>query len=322
MSVLVTGGAGYIGSHICLSLAEAGFIPVTLDTLERGHRTAVQWGPLIVGDVNDQSMLRDLFAKHLPIAVIHCAAYTLVGESVEQPQRYLANNIDGTHTLLDAMLASGVDKLVFSSTSAVYGTPQSKTMDEAHRLDPQSPYGSSKAAAERLIAGASGMRSVVLRYFNAAGADSRSRIGEAHEPETHLIPVVLDVAAGKRSALTIYGTDYPTADGTCVRDYVHVCDVADAHVAALQRLVSGGNSLLANLGHGEGFSVRQVIQAVERTTGKNIPQIAGPRRPGDPATVVADCALARRELAWNPKRSTIDTIIADAWSWHRRLRGI
>jgi UDP-glucose-4-epimerase GalE len=323
-NVIVTGGAGYVGSHVCLSLAEAGFVPVALDTLERGHRSAVQWGPLVIGSVADAPALRSLFAEYRPTAVVHCAAYTLVGESAEQPQRYFTNNVGGTSELVTAMLDCGVDKLVFSSTSAVYGTPRRQTMDESHPLDPQSPYGHSKAAAEKIIAAAqqSGLRSVMLRYFNAAGADSRSRIGEAHEPETHLIPVILDVAAGRQPALTVYGTDYPTPDGTCIRDYVHVCDVADAHVAALHRLISGGGPLVANLGHGQGFCVRQVIQTVERTTGRKIAQIVGPRRAGDPPSVVADCAVARRELAWNPARSTLDTIVGDAWNWHRRLRGV
>jgi UDP-arabinose 4-epimerase len=318
MTVIVTGGAGYVGSHVCMALAEAGFVPVTLDTLERGHRTAVQWGPLESGDCGDEQTLRRVFSQYQPKAVIHCAAYTLVGESAEQPQRYFANNIDGTRSLVRTMLDCGIANLVFSSTSAVYGTPQAATMSEGHPLDPQSPYGVSKVAGEKIIVEAQGLRSVILRYFNAAGADHAARIGEAHEPETHLIPIVLDVAAGKRASLTISGTDYPTQDGTGIRDYVHVCDVADAHVAALHRLLKGGPSLIANLGNGHGFSVRQVIAAAEKVTGKTIAQISGPRRAGDTASVIADCSVARRELGWNPRRSQLETILADAWNWHRR----
>ncbi len=320
--IIVTGGAGYIGSHVCLALAQAGFVPVTLDTLERGDRRAVQWGPLEIGSVGDRQTLHRVFTEHQPVAVVHCAALAQVGESVEQPQRYYENNVDGTRLLVVAMLDAGVKHLVFSSTSAVYGAPTGPTMDESHPLDPQSPYGASKVAAEQIIGNAEAIRSVVLRYFNAAGADPLSRIGEAHDPETHLIPVVLDVAAGKQAALTINGTDYPTPDGTCVRDYVHVVDVAEAHVTALRRLLSGGRSLVCNLGNDTGFSIKQVIGAAEQTTGKKITQIAGLRRAGDPATVVADCSLAKRQLAWNPTRSTLPTIIADAWNWHRRLRAI
>jgi UDP-arabinose 4-epimerase len=320
--IIVTGGAGYIGSHVCLALAEAGLVPVTIDTLERGHREAVQWGPLEVVDVLDRPAVRRVLAHHKPVAAVHCAAYTLVGESSDQPQRYLHNNVEGTRGLIEVMLEAGVNHLVFSSTSAVYGDPHSEAVNESHPLDPQSPYGASKVAAERIIREASGLSSAILRYFNAAGADTRSRIGEAHEPETHLLPVVLDVAAGKRSVLTVYGTDYPTPDGTCIRDYVHVSDVAEAHVTALRKLLSGAPSLLCNLGNGAGFSVRQVIEAAQKITGREIPQTLGARRPGDTAKVIADCTLARRELAWDPQRSTLDTIIADAWNWHRRMLGI
>jgi UDP-arabinose 4-epimerase len=319
-NVLVTGGAGYVGSHICLALAQSGFTPITLDSLEHGHEQAVQWGPLHIGSTLDRAVLHNVLSTYRPLAVIHCAAHTLVGESTQQPQRYWRNNVEGTQSLIAAMTEFGITPLVFSSTSAVYGEPAGEAMREDQQLSPQSPYGASKLAAEELVRSAPGLSSVVLRYFNAAGADPEARIGEAHEPETHLIPIVLDVAAGRQTHLTVYGSDHATPDGTCVRDYVHVCDVAEIHVAALRRLLGGGASLVANIGCGTGYSVRQVIAAVERVTGRTIPRQLGPARPGDPPSVVADCSVARRELGWHGPRSNLDRIVSDAWNWHRRLR--
>lgn len=317
-TVLVTGGAGYVGSHACKALAASGFLPVTFDNLEHGQREAVRWGPLVEGDLADRKALDHAFALHRPTAVLHFAAYAYVGESVEKPHRYYRNNVVGTLTLLEAMAAAGVDKLVFSSTCATYGRPEAVPISEELPQRPVNPYGASKLMVERMITDsgpAYGLRAVMLRYFNATGADPSGEIGENHDPETHLIPLVLDAALGRIPHLSINGDDYDTPDGTCVRDYIHVSDLADAHVLALRYLVDGGRTVALNLGNGAGFSIRQVIEAAERVTGRSVPVRTGPRRPGDPAILVGDATRARKLLGWKPKRGELDTQIADAWRW-------
>lgn len=322
MKVLVTGGAGYIGSHACKALARAGHQPIAYDNLVYGHRWAVRWGPLVEGELADDATLDAAFRCHKPDAVMHFAAYAYVGESVADPIKYYRNNVAGSLTLLEACQRHGVDKLVFSSTCATYGVPQQIPISESHPQAPINPYGASKLMVERMLADcgvAHGLRSIALRYFNAAGADPEGEIGEAHDPETHLIPLVLEAAAGARPHIQILGTDYDTADGTCIRDYIHVSDLADAHVMALERLAHSEPGMQAyNLGNGQGFSVRQVIAAAERVTGRSIPVLEAARRPGDPPALVGDATRARRELGWQPQLAELDTIIATAWHWHSR----
>jgi UDP-arabinose 4-epimerase len=320
VKVLVTGGAGYIGSHACKALAQAGHEPITLDNLVYGHPWAVRWGPLEHADLADSERLDQIFDKHRPEAVMHFAAYAYVGESVSDPHKYYRNNVAGSLSLLSACQRHGVHQLVFSSTCATYGVPTHVPIGEDHPQNPINPYGASKQMVERMLADfgvAHGLRSVALRYFNAAGADPQAEIGEAHDPETHLIPLVLDAACGRRPNIQIYGTDYPTPDGTCIRDYIHVTDLADAHVRALDHLAAAQPGLQAfNLGNGRGFSVREIIATAERVTGKPIPIIESPRRPGDPAELVGDASRAREVLGWNPRHADIDTIIDTAWRWH------
>jgi UDP-arabinose 4-epimerase len=319
-SILVTGGAGYVGSHACKRLAEDGFTPVAFDNLSAGHRWAVRWGPLVEGDIADGAALRRAIAQHRPAAVMHFAGSIAVEESVRDPLGYYENNVGATLTLLEAMREAGLDKLVFSSSAAVYGVPQRVPLQESHPLAPISPYGASKAMVERMLedfAAAYGFAAVSLRYFNAAGADEGGEIGEAHDPETHLIPRVLDAALG-RGEVAIYGEDYDTPDGSCVRDYVHVGDLADAHVLALRYLVEGGRATRLNLGSGRGASVREVVAAAERVTGRTVPVKPGPRRAGDQPVLVADPAGARALLGWQPGRSAIERVVGDAWRWHQR----
>jgi UDP-arabinose 4-epimerase len=316
--VLVTGGAGYVGSHACKALARAGYAPVVYDNLSRGHAWAVKWGELERGDLLSPSRLAAVFRKHRPHAVLHFAALAYVGESVDDPQRYYRNNVVGTMNLLDAMRGAGVGKLVFSSSCAVYGIPERLPIPESHPRRPLNPYGHTKAMVEQVLAdsaAACGLDSVSLRYFNAAGADPDGETGEAHDPETHLIPLALEAAAGRRPALTIHGTNYATRDGTCVRDYVHVSDLADAHVLALRYLAGHSGANAFNLGNGSGFSVREVIAAAERVTGRAIPVRSGPRRPGDPPTLVGSAALARRRLGWKPRHGSLEAILGTAWRW-------
>ncbi|MDX1711753.1 MAG: UDP-glucose 4-epimerase GalE [Rhodovibrionaceae bacterium] len=323
-TVLVTGGAGYVGSHACKALAAAGYVPVTYDTLEEGYRWAVQWGPLEEGDVADAARLDEVFARHRPEAVLHFAGYIAAGESVEAPLKYFRNNVAGTLNLLEAMRRAEVGRIVFSSTAAVYGEPQSPLLSEDHPLRPVNPYGQSKLMAEAMLrdaARAHGMKVAALRYFNAAGADPQARIGEAHEPETHLIPLVLDAAAGRRGDIRIFGDDYDTPDGTGIRDYIHVDDLAEAHVLALQALDGATEPLSLNLGNGTGFSVLEVVDVARRVTGREIPAVVAPRRSGDPARLVADCTAAKRLLDWRQKRGELETIVADAWRWHVRHFG-
>ena len=320
-AVLVTGGAGYIGSHTCKALARAGYLPVALDNLDRGHKRAVRWGPFIQGDIRDRRLLECTIREHRIDSVVHFAAYAYVGESMRDPGKYFANNVSATLGLLEAMQAHRVQRIVFSSTCSTYGVPESLPISDEHAQHPINPYGESKLFVERTLhwyGVAHGLRSVSLRYFNAAGADPDGDLGEDHEPETHLIPLAIGAALGKRPPLEIYGTDYPTADGTAVRDYVHVSDLADAHVCALQYLQRGGASRAFNLGTGNGHSVREVIAAVERTGKRDVPRRVGPRRAGDPASLVAAPGRSRELLGWAPQRSDLDTIVATAWRWYAR----
>lgn len=318
-SILVTGGAGYIGSHACKALAAQGFIPVTFDSLEHGHRSAVRWGPLVQGHLGDDAALCRTMRDHAVEAVIHFAAYAYVGESMQEPGRYFRNNVAGTLSLLEAMRSCDVEQIVFSSTCATYGLPSTVPIDESHAQQPVNPYGESKLFIERALhwyGAAHALRSVALRYFNAAGADADGEIGERHEPETHLIPSIIEAALGKRAAIDVFGTDYPTPDGTAIRDYIHVTDLADAHVRALRYLRGGGESACLNLGTGNGYSVREVIAAVSACAGRPIPIRECARRPGDPPVLVADSDLARRVLAWEPACSDLEEIVATAWRWH------
>jgi UDP-glucose-4-epimerase GalE len=318
MKVLVTGGAGYIGSHACKALARAGHEPVAFDNLSTGHRWAVRWGELLVGDLGDGAALKRAFASHAFGAVMHFAASAYVGPSVTDPRGYYANNLTNGLALLNAMLDADVRMLVFSSSCAVFGVQQAPLLDEQHPQAPMNPYGETKLALERALRwydGAYGLRSVALRYFNAAGADPEGETGEHHEPETHLVPNVLRAASGALPALEIFGDDHPTPDGTAIRDYVHVSDLAAAHVLALDHLVAGRPSLRLNLGTGRGHSVREVVSAAAAVVGRDIPTLARPRRPGDPPLLVADGRAARRELGWEPRLSDLSSILRSSWAW-------
>ncbi len=320
-NILVTGGAGYVGSHACKCMAGAGFVPVVCDDLSSGHRWAVKWGPLEQGDIGDRAHLDDVFAKYQPAAVMHFAGSIQVGESVANPALYYRNNVANTLTLLEAMLAHDVKKIVFSSSAAVYGEPDSVPIEEWSRKAPINPYGVSKRLAEQIFddfGPAYGLRHASLRYFNAAGADPDGEIGEGHDPETHLIPIILQAASGQRARLDIYGTDYPTPDGTAVRDYVHVTDLAAAHLAALKYLLGGGESVCLNLGTGKGYSVREVIAAAEAVCGTPIPAREKPRRAGDPPALVAAADRVEDVLGWRPQYSDLRQIVETAWRWHNR----
>ncbi len=323
MKLLVCGGAGYIGSHMVRYLGQAGHEVVVFDNLSTGHREAVQGAELVAGDVLDAGALDAVFAAHRFDAVMHFCARSLVGESVGEPYAYYENNVVGTLGLLQAMRRAGVDKLVFSSTAAVFGKPQAELIDEDHPTAPINPYGASKLMVERMLADAAaayGLRSVALRYFNAAGADEAGAIGEAHDPETHLIPNVLRAALGIGGGLKIFGDDYPTRDGTCVRDYVHVNDLASAHLAAVDFMQRQDGAHRFNLGNGQGFTVLEVVEASRRVTGVEIGFEKAPRRAGDPAVLVASSARARAKLGWTPRYTDIGDIIASAWRWHREPR--
>lgn len=320
-TILVTGGAGYVGSHCCLALSRAGHRIVVYDDLSNGHAKFVKWGALEQGDIRDAARVRHVFATHRPDAVLHCAALIEVGESVKHPERFRDVNVRGTQVLLDVTREAGVRPFVFSSSCAVYGAPERLPMDEAHGFAPASPYGQTKLDAERLSEAAAAARGgsfAHLRYFNAAGAAWGEGIGESHEPESHAIPLALFTLLGRREAFRIFGEDYETPDGTCLRDYVHVLDLADAHVRAVERLLGGGGSLAVNLGTGDGVTVLELIAAMERVTGRRVPVERAPRREGDPPALLADNTLARRELGWSPTRG-IDEIIADAWKWHSEV---
>jgi UDP-glucose-4-epimerase GalE len=317
MNILVTGGAGYIGSHVCKALAGRGHVPVAYDNLSRGHESAVRWGPLERGDVGDRSRVREVLARRKPAAVMHFAAFIDVGESCADPLLYYRNNVVGAQALLDAMADFGRLPVVFSSSCAVYGAPRYLPLTEDHPREPLNPYGATKLAVERMLADldrSAGLRSVALRYFNAAGADPDGETGEAHDPETHLIPLVLEAARSGRP-VNVYGADYDTPDGTCVRDYVHVTDLADAHLRALDYLIGGGASLALNLANARGHSVREVIAAAEAVTGRPIRRTDSARRPGDAPVLVGDAARARAVLGWKPARSDLRVQIEDAWRW-------
>jgi len=317
-AVLVTGGAGYIGAHASKALARAGYQPVAYDNLSRGHRDFVRWGPLVEGDIADRARAAEALARYRPVAVMHFAAYMDVAESLRDPGLYFRNNVGGSLALFEAMRHAGNPPLVFSSTAAVYGLPDTVPIPESAAQHPVNPYGESKRMVERALHWldrAHGLRHVALRYFNAAGADLDGEIGEAHEPETHLIPLVLAAIAGRRGAVALYGTDYPTPDGTAIRDYIHVEDLAEAHVRALQYLLAGGASAALNLGTGSGHSVREVIGVARRVTGRDVPCREAPRRAGDPPVLVADASRARLLLDWRPRLPALETMVASAWRW-------
>ncbi|QCS50252.1 UDP-glucose 4-epimerase GalE [Picosynechococcus sp. PCC 11901] len=326
-TVLVTGGAGYIGSQAVLSLQRRGYRVIVLDNLVYGHQdlvASVLKAELIVGDTGDRPLLDQIFADHKIDAVMHFAAYAYVGESVTAPAKYYRNNVVGTLTLLEAMIAAGVTQFVFSSTCATYGEPSEIPIPEAHPQNPINPYGMSKLMVEKMLWDfdrAYGLRSVMFRYFNAAGADPEGNLGEDHNPETHLIPLVLFAALGQREHISIFGTDYPTPDGTCVRDYIHVSDLADAHVLGLEYLLQGGATDAFNLGNGNGFSVKEVIEAARKITAKEIKAIATDRRPGDPPSLVGSSEKARTVLGWQPQYADLETILQHAWHWHQRRHG-
>ncbi len=317
MRVLVAGGAGYIGSHTCKALAQAGHLPIVYDNLRTGHAWAVKWGPLEQGDLNDPAMLGAAMRRHRPDAVINFAALAYVGESTKEPTLYYRTNVAGAITLLETMRAHDVGSIVFSSSCATYGVPQRLPIVETMPQNPINPYGRSKLMGEQILrdaCAAHGIGTVALRYFNAAGADADGELGEEHDPETHLIPLVLQAALGTRRSISIFGADYDTPDGTCIRDYVHVADLAAAHVAALSAC-RGGQYAAYNLGTGQGVSINEVIGRSRAITGKAIAVEAAPRRPGDPGSLIADASLARKALNWSAVRSDIDNIIYTAWRW-------
>jgi len=318
ISILVVGGAGYIGSHMVKHLAKLGCDVTTLDNLSGGYRNAVLAGEFVHGDISDRCLIDNLFRHKKFVAVMHFASFIQVGESVQHPEKYYQNNFVNTINLLNAMHASGINKFIFSSSAATFGEPQYVPIDELHPQLPINPYGRSKLMVEQALTDydtAYGIRSVCLRYFNAAGADPDGLLGERHDPETHLIPLVLQVASRRRNHINVFGRDYDTPDGTCIRDYVHVTDLCEAHWLALQSLIKGGNSQSFNLGNGNGFSVQEVIDVARRVTGFDIPLVDCPRRAGDPARLVADAHLALESLGWRPQFCNLDTIIEHAWQW-------
>ena len=319
-NVLVTGGAGYIGSHACKALRAAGFTPVTYDNLVTGWKDAVKFGPFEQGELSDRARLDAVFAQYEPVAVMHFAALSQVGEAMSEPGRYWRNNVEGSLTLIEAATAAGCLNFVFSSTCATYGEHDNVVLDEGTPQEPLNAYGASKRAVEDILrdfGAAYGLKHVIFRYFNVAGADPEGEVGEHHRPETHLIPVMLEAIDGTRPALTINGTDYDTPDGTCVRDYVHVMDLVDAHVLGLKWLRDGKESRVFNLGTGDGFSVREVIDASRAVTNREVPHSEGPRRAGDATKLVSGSTRAGEELGWEPGLSTMPQMIADAWRWHK-----
>ncbi len=319
MNILVCGGAGYIGSHMVAELLDNGHEVVILDNLQKGHKEAILGGKLYVGDIRDREILDKVFTENKINAVIDFAADSLVGESVQEPLKYFNNNVGGTISLLEAMRDHNVKYIVFSSTAATYGEPENIPILEQDKTFPTNPYGESKLAVEKILKwcdNAYGIKYTALRYFNAAGAHINGKIGEDHNPESHLIPIILQVALGKREKIFMFGDDYNTEDGTCVRDYIHVSDLANAHLLALERLMNGGKSAIYNLGNGQGFSVKEVIEAARNVTGHPINAEIAPRRAGDPATLIASSEKAKKELGWEPKYNSLETIIETAWNWH------
>ena len=319
--VLVTGGAGYIGSHACKALAAAGFLPVTFDNLTTGWRDAVRYGPLVEGDLLDRAAVDAAFAQYAPVAVLHFAALSLVGESMKNPAHYWRVNLGGALNLAEAAVAAGCMNFIFSSTCATYGDQDGVVLDEDTQQRPINAYGASKRAIEDVLSNfeaAFGLQHVIFRYFNVAGADPEGELGEQHTPETHLIPLMLDAIAGRRDSLVLHGTDYPTADGTCIRDYLHVTDLANAHVLGLKWLLDGKGTRAFNLGSGTGFSVRDVIRHAGQVTNCPVPITEGPRRPGDAAVLISGSDRAETELGWTRAHSTMDQMIRDAWQWSRK----
>ncbi len=324
MNILVTGGAGYIGSHTAKALVGSHYRPVVIDDLSTGHTHNVKWGPLVRASLSDTAAVRSALREHKIEAVVHFAGSALLGESVSQPLAYFQNNVGGTMSLLQAMLDVGVKDIVFSSTCATYGMPIAVPITEDQPQRPINPYGESKLAIERMLEWmglARQIRWVALRYFNAAGADPDGELGEEHEHETHLIPLAIGAVLKQRERLQIFGTDYPTPDGTAIRDYIHVTDLASAHISALQFLNKGGESRAFNLGTGTGASVLEVIAMVETVAGRKVPSVAAPRRPGDPPILVASSEMARRMLQWEPSYSSLETIVETAWRWHSGAQG-
>jgi len=320
-TILVVGGAGYIGSHMVKRLEQAGYFPLVLDNLSQGHRDAITQGRLIVADMGDSCALDVLFQSYDISAVMHFASFIQVGESVMLPGKYYENNVGNTVRLLEAMVRHGVVNFIFSSTAAIFGDPDYVPIDEKHPKRPINPYGRSKLMVEQILddfTQAHGLKAVCLRYFNAAGADPEGQLGECHDPETHLIPLVLQAASGRRETITVFGRDYDTPDGTCIRDYIHVQDLCDIHLLALESLLSGGSGGHYNLGNGNGYSVEEVIAAAERVTGKRIAQTEGARRAGDPPRLVADSRLAQTVFGWTPHLADLDTIIRHAWQWEQK----
>ncbi len=323
-TVLITGGAGYIGSHVVKVLHEQGFFPVVYDNLSSGHREAILFGELIVGDIGDKTRLKEVFSYYRPVAIMHFAAHIVVPESVTTPLKYYENNLANTISLLEISLSAGVKKFIFSSSAAVYGNPLEIPITEEHTINPITPYGATKAMVERILADLSHAETefhyVSLRYFNAAGADPSAQIGEAHNPETHLIPLLLQTALGKRKSFSLFGTDYPTPDGTCIRDFIHVNDLAKVHILALEYLLQGGKSVILNCGYGHGYSVKEVLETVKKVTGVEIPIKEKGRRSGDPPILVASNQKAKDILGFNPHFDDLTYIIKTAWEWEKNRR--
>jgi UDP-glucose-4-epimerase GalE len=320
-NVLVTGGAGYVGAHACKALARSGYVPFVYDNLSTGHESFVRWGPLIKADIRDDATLREAMLSHDISAALHFAACAYVGESVIDPQKYYDNNVTGTLALLRAMLDTDTSTIVFSSSCAIYGEPEQIPITEAAPKQPVNPYGASKLMIERVLSDYSrayGLQSIALRYFNAAGADPDGEVGELRDPETHLIPRAMMAIQGYLSDFAVFGSDYPTPDGTAIRDYIHVADLGDAHVAALRRLLDGKPGGAYNLGTGRGYSVKEVLETIAAETGESLRTPMGLRREGDPAALIADASSGRRELGWTPHLSDLETIVRTAWAWHRR----
>ena len=321
MKVLVVGGAGYIGSHMVKILCQAGHQVTTLDNLSNGYKDAVKYGDFIEGDIADAGLLNKLFTQNSFDGVMHFASYIQVGESVEKPSMYYRNNVTNTQVLLDAMVEHGIKYFIFSSTAATFGEPEYTPIDEAHPQKPINPYGHSKLMVEQILRDfdhAYGLKSVSLRYFNAAGADPDGELGERHIPETHLVPLVLQAASGRRGNITIFGVDYDTPDGTCIRDYIHVNDLCSAHLLGLEHLVAGGESKAFNMGNGQGYSIKEVIDVAKKVTGNDFAVSLGERRNGDPVRLVADSTLLQQELGWKPEYADLETIIRHAWAWEQK----
>lgn len=321
MNILVVGGAGYIGSHMVKMLSQAGHHVATLDDLSNGFKDAVKYGGFVEGDIADSDLLDELFSENSFDGVMHFASYIQVGESVEKPSIYYRNNVTNTQVLLDAMVEHGIKCFIFSSTAATFGEPEYTPIDEKHPQKPINPYGHSKLMVEQILSDfdhAYGLKSVSLRYFNAAGADPDGELGERHDPETHLIPLVLQAASGRRKNITVFGDDYDTPDGTCIRDYIHINDLCTAHLLGLEYLVNGGESKSYNMGNGQGYSIKEVIDVAKKVTGNDFEVVTGPRRDGDPARLVADSKLLQSELGWKPEYPDLEDIIRHAWEWEKK----